>query len=489
MVPEPAGAIARAFPDAPAEHAPCWLNSLCQAATNAAIASSRRFSLQGTGADAASCRFGAPGSVAAGIARGSCGRAVPVVVLPGARRFDRRARGAWPIAGPQVPGSADGRLDRAGRAARWLLSGVTHAQQPAIRAALIRQSPLAGRLPEAPPSPTFSLIPFPAAAGTFEYCKEALTMFDEPTLPRLPDAAQRPRASAAARAAASVACLAALLAGGIAVAQPQGPGTPGRPSSAAKPAAAAPKPAAASSATDPSARAGTEEHALLERLKALYPTTSFSSVARTPLPGIYEVVMGANVAYVNGDGRYFLFGHLFDLQRQKELTGARQPGNATAAPAVAAVARLEPGVPAVPPQRVDLAQLPLRDAIVQSSGTGARKLVLFVDPHCPHCKRLDADLPQLADTTVYTFLVPLQGWESREAAQRQWVVNMPERALETSLVIDQNLRLARRLGISATPTMIRADGQVVQGALSLPELMAWLDGDTRMAGEPGRTQP
>lgn len=237
------------------------------------------------------------------------------------------------------------------------------------------------------------------------------------------------------------------------------------------------------------ARAGaspaTPEQVLLQRLKTLYPGTTFSSVGRTPLPGVFEVVMGSNVAYVGEDGRYFLFGHLFDLQHSRDLTAARQ---AEAGPAGAVMARIEPGMPAVPPQRINVAELPLRDAIVQANGTGARKLYVFVDPHCPQCKRLDADLPQLADTTVYTFLVPLLGWESREAAQRQWVVNMPERALETQ-VIDQNLRLARRLGIRSTPTMVRADGLVVEGAMSLPELMAWLDGDTRVASEAVRPLP
>jgi thiol:disulfide interchange protein DsbC len=243
---------------------------------------------------------------------------------------------------------------------------------------------------------------------------------------------------------------------------------------------------AVAAAARPGASPATPEQVLLQRLKTLYPGTTFSSVGRTPLPGVFEVVMGANVAYVGEDGRYFLFGHLFDLQHSRDLTAARQ---AEAEPAAGAtMARIEPGMPAVPPQRIDVAGLPLRDAIVQSNGTGARKLYVFFDPHCPQCKRLDADLPQLADTTVYTFLVPLMGWESREAAQRQWVVNMPERALDTQ-VIDQNLRLARRLGIRSTPTMVRADGQVVEGAMSLPELMAWLDGDTRVASEAVRPLP
>ena len=56
--------------------------------------------------------------------------------------------------------------------------------------------------------------------------------------------------------------------------------------------------------------------ALLQKLKGLYPATRFTSVTGTPIDGVYEVVMGQNVAYVGGDGRHFLFGHLFDMRTQ-----------------------------------------------------------------------------------------------------------------------------------------------------------------------------
>src|SRR6266404_9837864 len=60
--------------------------------------------------------------------------------------------------------------------------------------------------------------------------------------------------------------------------------------------------------------------AMLQKLKELYPATRFTSVTGTPIDGVYEVVMGQNVAYVGGDGRHFLFGHLFDMRTQKDLT-------------------------------------------------------------------------------------------------------------------------------------------------------------------------
>src|SRR5258708_222067 len=63
--------------------------------------------------------------------------------------------------------------------------------------------------------------------------------------------------------------------------------------------------------------------ALLQKLKELYPATRFASVTGTPIDGVYEVVMGQNVAYVGGDGRHFLFGHLFDMRTQTDLTAPK----------------------------------------------------------------------------------------------------------------------------------------------------------------------
>ncbi len=207
------------------------------------------------------------------------------------------------------------------------------------------------------------------------------------------------------------------------------------------------------------APAASEEHAMLERLKRLYPSSEFTAVSKSPLPGMFEVTMGPQVAYVGKDGRYFVFGRLVDLQNQPDPAAAR---------------------PTAAAQRIDVAELPLRDAIVQVNGSGARKLFVFLDPKCPGCDQLDADLSQLPDTTVYTFLAPALNPDSRDAARKQWIVFMPERALETQ-VIDQNLQVAKRLGFTGMPALIRGDGEVVSGVMPLPALSAWLDAGMKVA--------
>jgi thiol:disulfide interchange protein DsbC len=204
-----------------------------------------------------------------------------------------------------------------------------------------------------------------------------------------------------------------------------------------------------------------DEIALLQKLQRLYPATQWSSVARTPLPGVFEAVMGSNVAYVGDDGRHFLFGHLFDMRTQTDLTApklARQNVGPDAADAL---------------PNTNFASLPLTDAIKTVKGRGTRAVAVFSDPNCPYCKRLDDELAQLDNVTIYTFLLP---WVSpdRHAAEAAWARANPARADDTA-VLDRNLRLAAQIGLRGTPLLITADGRVSEGAQRAGELEAWLN--------------
>src|SRR5438094_3489332 len=104
-----------------------------------------------------------------------------------------------------------------------------------------------------------------------------------------------------------------------------------------------------------------DEIALLERLKHMYPATQWTTVTRTPMAGVYEAVMGSNLAYVGSDGRHFLFGHLFDMRTQTDLT----------APKLATAERTSRDAPEAPP-KIRFATLPLDDAIKTVRGDGTR---------------------------------------------------------------------------------------------------------------------
>ena len=138
-------------------------------------------------------------------------------------------------------------------------------------------------------------------------------------------------------------------------------------------------------------------------------------------------------------------------------------------------------------------RLPLADAIKTVRGTGSRQLVVFSDPACAFCKRLEPELEKLQDVTVYTFLVPFQGralpqavWcaVDRTKAWRDLMLHGDPSALgaqaDCTTPLDRNLQLARQLRVNGTPTLVYADGLRTDGYVDAPEV------DRRLAAATGR---
>ena len=207
---------------------------------------------------------------------------------------------------------------------------------------------------------------------------------------------------------------------------------------------------------------------VLTNLKRTYPATSFTSVGPSTIPGLYEVLMGRNVAYTDASGRYFLFGNLMDMQTQTNLTQERTESL----------------------QRVEIPSLPIDQALKTVKGNGSRTLYVFSDPSCGFCKQLEPSLAALTDVTIYTFIVPMLGqpsmaagagiWCSKDRA-KAWTTHMtgsakaPSAPANCDHPLRKNLQLAEKLGITATPTLVTAQGTRVAGALPVAQLRALLE--------------
>ena len=218
------------------------------------------------------------------------------------------------------------------------------------------------------------------------------------------------------------------------------------------------------------------------RLQALYPSTRFGEIRPTPWPGVFEVPMGANLAYVDASGQYFLFGHLYDMKAQRDLTAERKDTLA----------------------RIDFSALPLADAIKDVRGRGSRALAIFSDPDCPHCRRLEAELKGLSDVTIHTFLMPIASLhpQARAKAIAVWCAKDRLGAWQALMTrdqvppsadcahpVDRNVALAERLGVTGTPTLVAADGRVLPGAARAEQINAWLSRSTTSADGPTPSSP
>lgn len=207
--------------------------------------------------------------------------------------------------------------------------------------------------------------------------------------------------------------------------------------------------------------------AVKSALEARYPATTFTDVKPTPIHGLYEVVMGRNIGYTDAVGKYMLFGHLFDMKEQKDLT----------ADEIATI------------NKVDVALLPIQDAIKTVRGKGERVMYVFSDPECPFCKKLEPELAKIENVTIYTFLFPLEGLHpgTSDLSKKIWCAKNPSAAWDSFMTtgvlnkdaeqskdckapIDRNMQKGQQLGINGTPTIIFSNGVLVPGALPAAEI-------------------
>lgn len=201
--------------------------------------------------------------------------------------------------------------------------------------------------------------------------------------------------------------------------------------------------------------------ALAARMPSLPPV---DEINRTPVPGLYELRIGSDILYSDEQGHYLIEGSLFDTATKTDLTKAR-------------VDKLS---------AIDFKSLPLKDAMVIKQGNGSRKVAVFADPNCGFCKRLEHDLLQVKDVTIYTFLLPVLGpdsivkskdiWCTREPGKiwRSWMIDgvTPPKDGDKcdTAVLDRNLAMGRKFRINGTPAVVFEDGTRNPGAMPAAEI-------------------
>ena len=192
-------------------------------------------------------------------------------------------------------------------------------------------------------------------------------------------------------------------------------------------------------------------------------------VIKTPVAGLYEVRIGTDIVYTDESGNYLIQGSLIDTKSKADLTQARID-KITA---------------------IDFASLPLKDAVLVKQGNGARKLVVFGDPNCGYCKRLEKDLLALKDVSIYTFLYPILGPDSTAKSKDIWCAKDPGKAWRSWMVdgqapakvmgacdagaLDRNTEMGRKYKVQGTPALVFEDGSRAPGAIPAAQI------ETRMA--------
>ncbi|MDD4882415.1 MAG: DsbC family protein [Gallionellaceae bacterium] len=206
-----------------------------------------------------------------------------------------------------------------------------------------------------------------------------------------------------------------------------------------------------------------------KNLEARFPGAKVDSVSKTPVAGIYEVVIGGSeIVYSDANGDHLFTGDLLETASRRNLT--REKADKLS--------------------EVKFDTLPLDQSFKIVKGDGKRKLAVFSDPDCPYCKKLEQELSKLDNVTIYTFIYPLPMhadsprksrlvWCSADRA-KAWndlMLNgtVPEGKDDCANPVEANLELGQKLNIQGTPAIILGNGKRLPGLVPADRLNAMLD--------------
>jgi thiol:disulfide interchange protein DsbC len=198
---------------------------------------------------------------------------------------------------------------------------------------------------------------------------------------------------------------------------------------------------------------------LSQRLSGL---PRIDEISPSGMPGLYEVRLGSELYYSDAQGNYLIRGELIDTRSQRNITRERLDKLSA----------------------IDFDKLPLKDAVLWKSGTGQRRIAVFADPNCPYCKKLESELQNLKDVSVYTFLYPILAPDSTTKSQaiwcnadasrswKQWMLNgaAPADAAPCNNPIERNLALGKAHRIDGVPAVIFEDGSRSPGLVSAAQM-------------------
>ncbi len=197
-------------------------------------------------------------------------------------------------------------------------------------------------------------------------------------------------------------------------------------------------------------------------------------VAPGPFPGVWEVDIARDgktyPIYLDYSLKYLFNGQFIRLGDMANLTGLRYQDL----------------------NRVDVASIPVQDAIRMGSPSAKKTVIVLSDPTCRFCRMLHGEIKKAVakDADVAFLVMPYPREKNDKATYRKCLAvvcsksekllddayagkELPEAACKTNAV-DETIRLAERLKIEGTPTMILPGGRMISGSMEAEALLALL---------------
>jgi thiol:disulfide interchange protein DsbC len=203
---------------------------------------------------------------------------------------------------------------------------------------------------------------------------------------------------------------------------------------------------------------------LKQSLAKTLPQYEATYIEKTPIEGIYQVIISGQVIYMTKDARYMIDGNLIDLSTKKNYTEDAMSG-----------IRLS-----------QINNLGEDKMVVYTPETVKYTITVVTDIDCPYCRRLHSEMDQYmaGGVQVRYIFMPLKGKGDLRTTVSVWCSKDRNEALDMAKAgaeleakdcenpIDEHMSVSRSLGVRGTPAIILQNGNMLPGYVPANKLIA-----------------
>lgn len=219
----------------------------------------------------------------------------------------------------------------------------------------------------------------------------------------------------------------------------------------------------------PALASATDYEQVRERLSTLISDDTSISIAESPLPGILQVRLGADIVYITDDARYLLQGRVLDLDTRQDLTDQ-------------AKSRI---------RRELVDEIDYDKLISYGPEDSEFEVIVFTDVDCGYCRRLHQQVGEYNDADIRisyaafpraglgseTFTKMTSVWCSDDQQSAMDLAKgggTPEPA-ECDAPVAEQYELGQSVGVTGTPALITPNGDLIPGYVPPKDLRARLE--------------
>jgi thiol:disulfide interchange protein DsbC len=201
-----------------------------------------------------------------------------------------------------------------------------------------------------------------------------------------------------------------------------------------------------------------------------FPGVKPEDIRPSPLPGVFEVALGSDTAYVSADGRYLINGDLYEVDSRINLTESGRSDM----------------------RRKALSKLDERDMIIFAPAAAKHTITVFTDVECGYCRKLHGEIDQInkLGVRVRYMAYPRAGpgtedWHKMEAVwcakDRKTAITQAKAGAEVkspdcgATPVAKQYALGEKLGVNGTPAVFTDAGDYIGGYLPPQKLLEQLE--------------